>query len=241
MNRRRFRWVAAAALAAILACPAVAAAEAVEGKCIAGEPYILSGREAVKEALARGARLGCNDWGEVTLTYGATPIVPAGGVVTPPEVLFQRPQPADFDGWVFIWINGRQLVNPRPEAGRYEPDAYIVRSTGRTVMPVRFFTEAIGGQVDWDEARRRVTLTLERQTVELWVGSREARVNGRPLPIDQAPFIWDGRTMLPTRFLLEAFGATVAWDPANASVWVELPEAACTRPAYCAELDGGDA
>jgi len=41
--------------------------------------------------------------------------------------------------------------------------------------------------------------------------------NGNTVPIDKdnpkiVPFIKDGRTMLPLRFILENFGAEVFWD-----------------------------
>jgi hypothetical protein len=31
----------------------------------------------------------------------------------------------------------------------------------------------------------------------------------------------DGRTLLPLRFVAEAFGATVSWDPATKKVTIE--------------------
>ena len=39
---------------------------------------------------------------------------------------------------------------------------------------------------------------------------------GRTMKFDTPPVIKDGRTLIPVRALTEAFGATVAWDPADA-------------------------
>lgn len=43
---------------------------------------------------------------------------------------------------------------------------------------------------------------------------------GRNLKFDTPPVIKDGRTLIPVRALSEAFGATVAWDPAEQKVTI---------------------
>lgn len=226
-------WVMALTIA-LLTGPGPALRTAAAGDETACAPALASA--AVADAIARGATVECDTAGALIITYPAQPVVPPPGMeVTLPQA---RPRPADFDGWVFLFINGQPLRTP---AGgeRTEPDAYIVASTGRTVMPIRFFTEAIGGLVDWHEPQRKVTLAYRGRQVELWIDRREARVDGRSVPLDQPPFIYMGRTMLPTRFLMEAFGAQVAWDPANSAVWVELPGARCVNPTYCGQLVTG--
>jgi hypothetical protein len=66
-------------------------------------------------------------------------------------------------------------------------------------------------------------------TVELVVGQTSARVNGTAIELDSPPFIWQNRTLVPVRFLAEATGASVLWDPNTRNVtiirgmdWIDL-------------------
>jgi hypothetical protein len=49
--------------------------------------------------------------------------------------------------------------------------------------------------------------------VVLTIGSRNMEVNGLSRRLDAAPFIKDGRTLLPIRALIEALGGSVQWNP----------------------------
>lgn len=82
----------------------------------------------------------------------------------------------------------------------------------RTVVPVRVIGEALGAQVDWDGETRQVTITRRGEVVVLTIDSTEALVNGRPVTLSVAAQIIDDRTMVPLRFVGEAFGDTVDWD-----------------------------
>lgn len=100
---------------------------------------------------------------------------------------------------------------------------------GRTLLPIRFITEAIGANTAWNNDERKVTITLNEKTIELWIGRNYARVNGENRSIDPAntsvtPIIVEpGRTMLPLRFISENLGAQVGWDSAAREVTVTYP------------------
>ncbi|MBQ7660435.1 MAG: copper amine oxidase N-terminal domain-containing protein, partial [Clostridia bacterium] len=53
--------------------------------------------------------------------------------------------------------------------------------------------------------------------VKLTIGSNTAYVNGQAQLLDAAPVIDNGRTLMPLRFIAEAMGATVDWDPATST------------------------
>lgn len=55
-----------------------------------------------------------------------------------------------------------------------------------------------------------VSASTER-TIELTIDSNTMLVDGRAVTMDVAPFIKDGRTFVPLRFVSEQLGATVAW------------------------------
>jgi hypothetical protein len=56
----------------------------------------------------------------------------------------------------------------------------------------------------------------------LTIGSRNMEVNGLTRTLDAAPFIKDGRTLLPVRVLVEVLGGTVQWNPSTKTATVLL-------------------
>jgi len=64
-------------------------------------------------------------------------------------------------------------------------------------------------------------------TIELTVGSNTLKVSGAFVEMDVAPYLKDGRVMVPVRFLAEALGFPVEYDfsdPANKIVTVHAVE-----------------
>ncbi len=59
-----------------------------------------------------------------------------------------------------------------------------------------------------------------RQEVLLVVGSRTVHLDSRRLRMDVEPFIEEGRTFVPVRFVAEAFGAEADWSPKDGPVEV---------------------
>lgn len=80
----------------------------------------------------------------------------------------------------------------------------------RTFVPVRVVGEALGAEVEWDAATQTVTIAREDLTATLTIGSNEITLSdGTVVVSDVAPFIKDGRTVLPFRVIGEIFGADV--------------------------------
>jgi outer membrane protein assembly factor BamB len=85
----------------------------------------------------------------------------------------------------------------------------------RTFVPLRFLSEIIGAQVFWDPTDRKVTYKYQDIQVELWIGRKQIKINGVDREIDVAPFIENGRTLVPLRFITEPMGAKIQWDAQN--------------------------
>ena len=92
---------------------------------------------------------------------------------------------------------------------------------GRTYVPVRYLGEALGANVDWDEATKTVTVTKGDKSVVLVIGSKVAKVNGADVQMDVAPEITNGRTMLPARWVAEGLGYAVGWNEVLKQVVVQ--------------------
>lgn len=56
------------------------------------------------------------------------------------------------------------------------------------------------------------------QGVVFFIGSHRYLVDGEPLDLDVPPFILNGRTFIPMRFLAQALGAEVDWEPRDGQV-----------------------
>jgi hypothetical protein len=105
-----------------------------------------------------------------------------------------------------------------------------VVENGRTILPVRYVATPLGAQVLWNSKEQKVTLIGSRK-VEMWIGKPTARVDGKDVLIDPAnpkvaPRIVGGRTMLPLRFITEAFGADILFDAKLRTITVTLSKAA---------------
>jgi len=94
---------------------------------------------------------------------------------------------------------------------------------GRTMVPVRFVSESLGATVDWNQSTKEVTIKLSNNTVVLKIDSTTAIVNGSKVSLDVPATIAKktGRTLVPLRFVSEAFGAIVTWDETKKSVKIE--------------------
>ncbi|MFO7941971.1 MAG: phosphodiester glycosidase family protein [Bacillota bacterium] len=69
--------------------------------------------------------------------------------------------------------------------------------------------------VDYIEMIKGLDTGMEEEMVDvrMWVGSTNYAVRGQAATMDAAPFIESGRTLIPVRYLAEAFEAHVDWTP----------------------------
>jgi hypothetical protein len=86
---------------------------------------------------------------------------------------------------------------------------------------VRYLAHALGvadSGISWDEKTATVKLNLNGITVTLIMGDTNGYINGRARSIGVAPLVKNGRAYLPARFVAEAFGFQVNWEPASQTV-----------------------
>lgn len=74
---------------------------------------------------------------------------------------------------------------------------------GRTLVPVRFVSESLKAEVDWDSVNSIVTISLGENTAILKPGKNIMVLNDNPVELDVPPEIIEGRTYLPLRRLVE--------------------------------------
>lgn len=91
--------------------------------------------------------------------------------------------------------------------------APVIRND-RTLVPIRVITEALGGQVAWNEAAKEVTLTVNGKEMKMTIGKALEKYG-------VAPVIIGGRTFVPVRFVADELGAVTTWDDATKTVTIQ--------------------
>ncbi len=87
--------------------------------------------------------------------------------------------------------------------------AYVNPSNSRTMVPLRFVSENLGFNVDWDGKTQTATITEKNTTIQMAIGSNKPKVNGVSKTIDSEAKLKNGRTYVPVRFISEAMGEVV--------------------------------
>lgn len=92
---------------------------------------------------------------------------------------------------------------------------------GNTMIPIRFVTEALGGNVKWDDKERKVTIIRGDKLIDLWLDNPDLIVNGERVTAEVAPRIMNNLTMVPLRLISEKLGWKVGWEPTNQGITLE--------------------
>ncbi|WHY18715.1 copper amine oxidase N-terminal domain-containing protein [Paenibacillus sp. G2S3] len=96
---------------------------------------------------------------------------------------------------------------------RLSTDQAPVMVNGRTMVPLRAIFEAFNATIKWNQKAQTVTATKDDTTIMLKIGSKTATINNKAVTLDVPGLNLKGRTMVPTRFVSEALGHEVGWNP----------------------------
>lgn len=118
---------------------------------------------------------------------------------------------------------GSYIVTANGVENTMDVAPFIDRASGSTMVPVRFVTELLGGDVEWDEYQRIVTIKIEGLEIRLQIGKSTAMVNGKSVVLRTPPMIKDKRTFVPVRFVAETMGFEVEWRETTRSVVIRSP------------------
>ncbi|WP_151191973.1 copper amine oxidase N-terminal domain-containing protein [Desulfotomaculum copahuensis] len=113
---------------------------------------------------------------------------------------------------IAVFVNSKKLTFDVPP----------VVENGRTLVPLRAIFEALGAQVGWDGKTGTVTAKRGEVTVKLTLKQIKAYRNGKAVTLEVPARLVKGRTMVPLRFVSEAFGAQVNWNAKTRAITVGL-------------------
>jgi hypothetical protein len=99
----------------------------------------------------------------------------------------------------------------------------------RTLLPIRYVIEAIGGTINWSQETQETSITVGSTNIVMTIGKATALVNGVEKPIDASnakvmPLNINGRIFIPLRFVSETINAEVIWDPYIKTVTIRYPK-----------------
>ncbi|MDF1618691.1 copper amine oxidase N-terminal domain-containing protein [Petrocella sp. FN5] len=100
-------------------------------------------------------------------------------------------------------------------------DTPPVIKEGRTLIPVRAITEAMGATVTWNSEEKLVTIVKDDKTIVFDLINNITYVNDVEVPIDVPAGLMNNRTMVPLRFIAENLGLKVIWDEEAQTIEVD--------------------
>ncbi len=103
------------------------------------------------------------------------------------------------------------------------PDAQpFIDENDRTLIPLRFVTEALGADVSWDQATKTATVEQDGIRCDITIGKADMLVtengNTTTVTMDTQAVLKDSRTFVPIRYVAESLGAWVGWSNAYKTV-----------------------
>lgn len=124
-------------------------------------------------------------------------------------LLIALPNVANAQKDITIVVNGKTI----------ETDVAPYIENGRTMVPARFVTEALGGEISYYTAgevypiESVVVESPERElALALFPNHRRALESEGVYKSEVPPVVKDGRTMIPLRFIADYFGCKTTWD-----------------------------
>lgn len=95
-----------------------------------------------------------------------------------------------------------------------------IQQNGRVLVPMRSIFESLGAKVSYNALNGAIAATKNGTIVRMAMGSRNATVNNLPIKLDVAAKAYNGRTLVPLRFVSEAMGANVNYNSSARAVMI---------------------
>ena len=94
---------------------------------------------------------------------------------------------------------------------------------GITYVSIDDIIRMFGAQVWWNDQSQTVGINKGSIKIAFILGSGKARVNGKQVGMNPS-FVYNGKTMVPLRFVSESLGMTVKWDGDTKTITIASPD-----------------
>ncbi|MDF2960390.1 MAG: RspH10B [Paenibacillus sp.] len=95
---------------------------------------------------------------------------------------------------------------------------------GSTTVQFRPIFEKLGLSIAWDDATQTITGKKEGRSLQLTLEKDDAIIDGASSQLPVAPYLHNGHTFVPLRYIGEATGRKVVWDSNLMAVYLYAPE-----------------
>jgi len=128
-----------------------------------------------------------------------------------------------------IPVYGADQITVLVNGKKVESEVPAIIFEGRTMLPFRSIFNALGvsdSSIVWDQGSKSIQVNHNGTFLLLVIGSVDAVIEksanaGNPLfKLEVAPFIQNGRALVPIRFVSEALEATVNWNQQTKTVTI---------------------
>lgn len=106
---------------------------------------------------------------------------------------------------VTVVVDGKPVVSDPPA---------VITDSGSTMLPFRSIFNALGvgdESIKWNPNSKSIEIHQGDRYIFLLIGNTGALVNDGFITLNAVPYIGNGRTFVPVRFVSEALGADVQW------------------------------
>ncbi|MEK3881392.1 N-acetylmuramoyl-L-alanine amidase [Paenibacillus sp. PL2-23] len=107
-----------------------------------------------------------------------------------------------------LFLNQKQLISDVPPK----------IENGSTYVPLAILSEGLGYEVEWEQAKKKVTVKNEGTIIELVIGEAQIKVNDVIMETTVAPKLVNWRTMVPVRLVGELLGVSFEWKDVEREV-----------------------
>jgi chitinase len=125
----------------------------------------------------------------------------------------------EIDDYVWIVINNQPIYFNKNDGMGFP----FIDENSRTLVPARKILETVGAVVDYASDDKglvtSVSAVLNETKLTIYIGDNKYLVNGEVMAMNTVAIIKDGRTYLPVRTMLEAFGFEVTYSEAGKCVY----------------------
>ena len=91
----------------------------------------------------------------------------------------------------------------------------------RTMVPIRFVSEALGAQAEWVAERQTAVIAYNGIVLELPIDQKTIYIQGQATEMDVATQLINDRTMVPLRAVTEGLGLTVEYQPETQMIIIQ--------------------
>lgn len=119
---------------------------------------------------------------------------------------------------------GTTSLNVYVDSKKVDYPVELIIKEGTTLVPIRETFEAMGAKVVWNQEKKSVQASKGNRDILLQIGSSKGKINNDQFELTQVPFIHKGKTMIPLRFVGEAFSGIVHYDKDTKDINITMPK-----------------